>query len=141
MAAGLPNAQLVEPPWGDTEWIDRQAARDEGRSVLLAGTEWAHGARDELALDLEQRIEASDRLQCDRRDRFALLAFPSILLDVSQLEEAPPRMGKAKRRRNRQHLLLRVEQRLGPEACRPPPNETIRSRPRMTIQVGRIAIR
>jgi hypothetical protein len=53
------------------------------------------------ALDLEQRIEASDRLQRDRRDRLCLLAFPSILRDVSQLEEAPPRMGKAKRRRNR----------------------------------------
>src|SRR3954447_4936541 len=39
-------------------------------------------------------------------------AFPSILLDVNQLEEAPPRMGKAKRRRNRPYLLLRVEQRL-----------------------------
>src|SRR5438034_1853947 len=64
------------------------------------------------ALDREQRIEASDRLQRDRRDRFALLTFPRIFLDVSQLEEAPPRMGKAKRRRNRQHLPLRVEQRL-----------------------------
>ena len=64
------------------------------------------------ALNLEQRIEASDRLQRDRRDRFSLLAFPSIFLDVSQLEEAPPGMGKAKRRRNRPHLLLWVEQRL-----------------------------
>src|SRR6202043_1606909 len=63
------------------------------------------------ALDLEQRIEAPDRLQRDRRDRLALLSFPSIFLNVSQLEEAPPRMGKAKRRRNRQRLLLRVEQR------------------------------
>lgn len=64
------------------------------------------------ALDLKQRIEACDRLQRDRRDRFALLTFylPSIFLDVSQLEEAPPRMDKAKRRRNRQRLLLRAEQ-------------------------------
>jgi pimeloyl-ACP methyl ester carboxylesterase len=25
LAAGLPNAQLVEPPWGDTEWNERSA--------------------------------------------------------------------------------------------------------------------
>ena len=39
VAAALPHAQLVEPPWPDTEWIDRQAARDEGlfaRWPLLA---------------------------------------------------------------------------------------------------------
>ena len=30
IAAGLPNAQLVEPPWGDHEWNDRQAARAGG---------------------------------------------------------------------------------------------------------------
>jgi len=33
-------------------------------------------------------------------------------LDVSQFEEAPPRMSEAKCRRDRQHLLLRLEQRL-----------------------------
>jgi len=32
MAANLPNARLVEPPWGDREWIDRQA------SALAGGT-------------------------------------------------------------------------------------------------------
>lgn len=52
--------------------------------------------------DLEQRIEASDSVQRDRRDRFALLTFPSIFLHVSQLEEASPRMGKAKLPRDRQ---------------------------------------
>jgi pimeloyl-ACP methyl ester carboxylesterase len=32
LAAVLPNARLVEPPWGDREWIERQEARlrDEG---------------------------------------------------------------------------------------------------------------
>ena len=64
------------------------------------------------ALDLEQRIEASEGLQCDRGDRFALAAFPGIFLDVGQLEEAPPRMGQAKCRRDRHRILLRVEQRL-----------------------------
>lgn len=46
LAALLPNAQLVEPPWGDREWIERQYARDEGlfaRWPLLAPIlqEWA----------------------------------------------------------------------------------------------------
>jgi pimeloyl-ACP methyl ester carboxylesterase len=30
LAQVLPNARLVEPPWGDREWIERQGARDEG---------------------------------------------------------------------------------------------------------------
>jgi len=39
LAAVLPNATLEEPPWGDREWLDRQAAHDEGlfaRWPLLA---------------------------------------------------------------------------------------------------------
>jgi pimeloyl-ACP methyl ester carboxylesterase len=39
LASLLPNAQLVEPPWGDREWLERQEARDEGlfaRWPLLA---------------------------------------------------------------------------------------------------------
>jgi pimeloyl-ACP methyl ester carboxylesterase len=39
LAELLPRAQLVEPPWGDREWIERQEARDEGlfaRWPLLA---------------------------------------------------------------------------------------------------------
>lgn len=30
VAALLPRAELVEPPWGDTEWVERQAARNAG---------------------------------------------------------------------------------------------------------------
>ena len=30
VAALLPRADLVEPPWGDTEWVERQAARNAG---------------------------------------------------------------------------------------------------------------
>jgi pimeloyl-ACP methyl ester carboxylesterase len=30
LASLLPQARLVEPPWGDREWIERQEARDEG---------------------------------------------------------------------------------------------------------------
>ena len=39
LAEILPNARLVEPPWGDREWIERGIARDEGlfaRWPLLA---------------------------------------------------------------------------------------------------------
>ena len=49
LAELLPNAQLVEPPWGDTEWLDRQADRRQGLFVrwpLLAPQllEWASTA-------------------------------------------------------------------------------------------------
>jgi pimeloyl-ACP methyl ester carboxylesterase len=33
VAAALPRARLVEPPWPDTEWIDRQATRQQGLFV------------------------------------------------------------------------------------------------------------
>ncbi|HXY27195.1 MAG TPA: alpha/beta hydrolase [Acidimicrobiales bacterium] len=39
LAGLLPQARLVDPPWGDREWIERQQARDEGlfaRWPLLA---------------------------------------------------------------------------------------------------------
>jgi pimeloyl-ACP methyl ester carboxylesterase len=35
LAKLLPNARLVEPPWGDTEWNDRSAARPGGRGEGL----------------------------------------------------------------------------------------------------------
>ncbi|MET4754474.1 hypothetical protein ABIB08_008853 [Bradyrhizobium sp. RT11b] len=82
-------------------------------ALLLAhGAPLVRAAAVDGALDLEQRVRTPDRLQRDRGDRFAFLAFPDGFLDVSQFEEAPPRMGEAKCRRDRQHLLLRVEQRL-----------------------------
>jgi pimeloyl-ACP methyl ester carboxylesterase len=47
----LPNARLVEPPWGDREWLDRQAAAQRGEGLfgrwpLLAPMlqEWADHA-------------------------------------------------------------------------------------------------
>ncbi len=48
VAAALPNARLVEPPWGDREWIERGAEREQTgglfvRWPLLAPTlqDWA----------------------------------------------------------------------------------------------------
>jgi hypothetical protein len=33
----IPGSQLVEPPWGDTEWNERSAAAREGRGALFEG--------------------------------------------------------------------------------------------------------
>ena len=35
VAALLPRAELVEPPWADTEWVERQAARNAGDAAGL----------------------------------------------------------------------------------------------------------
>lgn len=37
IAAALPDARLVEPPWGDREWLDRQEARNRGEGSLFEG--------------------------------------------------------------------------------------------------------
>jgi pimeloyl-ACP methyl ester carboxylesterase len=37
VARGLPNARLVEPPWGDREWLDRSAAHRTGEAPLFIG--------------------------------------------------------------------------------------------------------
>jgi hypothetical protein len=49
----LPNTRLVEPPWGDREWIERQASRAAGGSLferwpLLVPTltDWARTVLD-----------------------------------------------------------------------------------------------
>lgn len=35
VAAGLSNARIIEPPWGDREWLDRSAARLAGEGALF----------------------------------------------------------------------------------------------------------
>jgi pimeloyl-ACP methyl ester carboxylesterase len=35
VAAGLPRARLVDPPWGEREWRDRQEARNRGEGSLF----------------------------------------------------------------------------------------------------------
>ena len=37
VAAGLPNACLVEPPWGDREWLERSAKHRTGEAPLFTG--------------------------------------------------------------------------------------------------------
>ncbi len=37
LARALPNAQLVEPPWGDREWMERGEAARDGRGGLFSG--------------------------------------------------------------------------------------------------------
>ena len=36
LAAGLPGAELVEPPWGDDEWNERRAEIEETGLALRA---------------------------------------------------------------------------------------------------------
>jgi hypothetical protein len=36
VAAGLPNARLVEPPWGDRAWLESSADRNAGKAPLFA---------------------------------------------------------------------------------------------------------
>ncbi len=36
VASGLPNAQLVEPPWGDRAWLESSADRNAGKAPLFA---------------------------------------------------------------------------------------------------------
>jgi hypothetical protein len=35
LAAGLPHAELAEPPWGDEEWNERRAAVEETGSLFV----------------------------------------------------------------------------------------------------------
>jgi hypothetical protein len=35
LAALLPNAALVEPPWGDTEWLERGAEREKTGGLFV----------------------------------------------------------------------------------------------------------
>jgi len=37
VAAGLPGARLVEPPWGDREWLDRGEMRNRGEGTIFSG--------------------------------------------------------------------------------------------------------
>ena len=34
VAAALPNSRLVEPPWGDREWIDRGIGTESGGTLF-----------------------------------------------------------------------------------------------------------
>jgi hypothetical protein len=49
----------------------------------------------DLALDVEQRVNALDCLQRNRRDRRCVLSAPSIGRDTGQFEELPPCTGLA----------------------------------------------
>jgi hypothetical protein len=35
LAAGLPGAELAEPPWGDDEWNERRAAIGQAGSLFV----------------------------------------------------------------------------------------------------------
>jgi len=72
--------------------------RDQREAPLLAGRQAFGGGRAvDLALAVEERVDTSDGLQRDRRDRRRRLAPSSVGGDISQLEEFPPRVAPAQR--------------------------------------------
>ena len=55
----------------------------------------------DAAFDIEQRVDALDRFERDRRDRRRVLPAPGIGGNVGELEELPPSMGPTQSRGNR----------------------------------------
>ncbi|HUS61330.1 MAG TPA: alpha/beta hydrolase [Acidimicrobiales bacterium] len=54
LAAELPNARLVEPPWGDREWLERQDAMAAGEALFARWQLLApqlHAGADEVGID------------------------------------------------------------------------------------------
>lgn len=76
---------LTQQP--DVHVVEKRLALFLAHGASLVGAANINGA-----LDLEQRIEASDRLHRDRRDRFALLTFASIFLDAGFCGGADPQI-------------------------------------------------
>jgi hypothetical protein len=86
---------------------------EKRRAPLLADRQALGGAEAvDLALDLEQRIDAPDRLQRDRRDRRRRSPAPGVLGDIGQFEERPAGMAPAERGRDRLRLAPRVIERI-----------------------------
>jgi len=84
-----------------------------GRALLLADAQTYFGAQTvEAALDIEQRVDTPDRLQCDRRDRRCVLSVPCIGGNVGQFEELPPGMGPAQRRCDRSRSTRGIVERI-----------------------------
>jgi hypothetical protein len=70
--------------------LSNAATRGRARSQALGGRQAV-----DLAFDSEERVDAFDGLQSDRRDRRRVLAAPCIGGDVRQLEELAPRVAPA----------------------------------------------
>ena len=73
-----------------------------GRTLFMAYAEALFGAQAvDVALDIEQRVNALNRLQRNRRDRRCVLSAPCIGSDIGQLEELSPCVCPAQCGRNR----------------------------------------
>ena len=78
---------------------------DQGGAPLLArGQPPLDRKAIDVALDVEERVDAFDGLQGDRRDWRRLLATPRVRGDVGQLEELAARMAPAQRLDDRARL-------------------------------------
>jgi hypothetical protein len=62
----------------------------KGRTLFPTHPQTLFGALAiDAAFDVEQRIDALDRFECDRRDRWRFVPTPSVGRDIRQLEELP----------------------------------------------------
>jgi hypothetical protein len=82
--------------------------RGDQRGAPLLAHGQATGGRQavDLALNVKEPVDASDGLECDRRDRRGRLAPPGARRDVGKLEELPPRMAPAQRLDDRTGLAI-----------------------------------
>jgi hypothetical protein len=81
------------------------AERPQACALFLADAPaFADAQAVDGALDVEQRVDALDRLKCDRRDPRRVAATSRIGGDVGQLEELPPGVIPAERRRDRPRM-------------------------------------
>ena len=93
----LGDGGVAREPWAlgahpRFERADQRNAPFPARGKALGG-----GEAVDLALDVEDGIDAFDLLQRDRRDRRGRLAPSGARRDVGKLEELPPRMAPAQR--------------------------------------------
>ena len=76
--------------------------RDQRGRARLSGFQTGGGVETgDLALDVEERIDALHRLEGDRRDFPGILALADVPLDIRQFKELAPRVAPAQSRKNR----------------------------------------
>lgn len=80
----------------ERSWCNQLLFRQKTRALFLADAPTLIGTTAiDAALDIEQRVDASVRLQRNRRDLHCVVAAPGIGRDVGQFEELPPGMSPA----------------------------------------------
>jgi hypothetical protein len=83
---------MTEAERDSRERSSRSQLSSSLKSAALFSCRRSSTLRPLIAFDLGQRVDALDCLQRDWRDRLGVLATPSVLGDVREFEELPPRM-------------------------------------------------